>query len=202
MRRGFPVVLSAASGTGKTTLANMLLDADQNLVLSISSTTRRPRGDEQDGVEYHFVDDETFRAMIARGAFIEHAEVHGNLYGSSAEWTRDRLDEGKDVLFDIDVQGGRQIRQRFPSSCLIFLLPPSLDVLATRLRGRGTDDDATVTRRLDAARSEIEAGLTDYDYVIVNDRLDRALADLTSIVRAHRLRAADRAALRRDVYGS
>ena len=194
-------MLSAASGTGKTTLSHMLLEADRDLVLSVSFTTRALRGEEIDGRDYHFVDDNAFQAMIDRSAFIEWAEVHGNRYGSSAEWTEDTLESEKDVLFDIDVQGGQQIRERFDRACLIFLLPPSMDVLEARLRGRGTDDDATVERRMAAARVEIEAGLATYDYVLTNDRLDRALFDLTSIVRAHRLRALDREGLRRSLLG-
>lgn len=201
-RRGFPVVLSAASGTGKTTLGHMLLESDRDLVLSISTTTRAPRGEERDGDDYHFVDEATFRSMISRGAFIEWAEVHGHHYGSSAEWTRATLDQGHDVLFDIDVQGGQQIRDRFPDACLIFLLPPSMEVLESRLRGRGTDDDATVRRRMEAARNEIASGLESYDYVITNDRLERALFDLTSIVRAHRLRKLNREEQRARLLGA
>lgn len=192
-RQGFPVVLSAASGTGKTTLAHMLLDGDHELRLSISFTTRPPRGEERNGVDYHFVDEATFRSMVARGDFLEWAEVHGNLYGSSAAWTEEQLVLGQDVLFDIDVQGGQQIKARFPDACLIFLVPPSFEELETRLRRRGTDGEAVIHRRLHAARQEIERGLETYDYVITNDRLDRALFDLTSIVRARRLKG-----LRRD----
>jgi guanylate kinase len=195
-RKGFPVVLSAASGTGKTTLSHLLLDGDKDLRLSISFTTRDARGEERDGVDYRFVDPAEFQAMIDRGAFIEHAEVHGNLYGSSAEWTQQVLEEGNDVLFDIDVQGGNQIKERFPESCLIFILPPSMEALEGRLRGRGTDTDAVIERRLAAAREEIASGLDTYDYVVTNERLDRAIADLTSIVRAHRLKTLDREKIR------
>lgn len=200
-RRGFPVVLSAASGTGKTTLGHMLLDGDQELRLSVSFTTRKPRGEERDGVDYHFVDEATFREMIARGAFLEWAEVHGNLYGSSAEWTEEQLALGHDVLFDIDVQGGQQIKARFPEACLVFLVPPSMEELAERLKRRGTDDAAVIERRLNAARQEIEEGLATYDYVITNDRLDRALFDLTAIVRAHRLKGLNRQKMRDRLLG-
>ncbi len=196
-RRGFPVVLSAASGTGKTTLSRMVLEADSKLCLSISHTTRAPRGDEQDGRHYHFVSREAFMQQVEDGDFVEWAEVHGNLYGSSAEAIEEQIAQRRDVLFDIDVQGGRQIKERFPNACLIFLLPPSIDELEKRLRARGTDDEEVVTRRMDAARGEIIAGLEDYDYVLTNDTLERALFDLTSIVRAHRLRMLDRAKIRR-----
>lgn len=201
-RRGFPVVLSAASGTGKTTLGHMLLDGDHELRLSISFTTRKPRGEERDGVDYHFVDEAGFRRMNDRGAFLEWAEVHGNLYGSSAEWTAAQLDAGHDVLFDIDVQGGSQVKARFPEACLIFLVPPSMEELEQRLRRRGTDNDDVISRRLSAAKQEIEQGLERYDYVITNDRLDRALFDLTSIVRAHRLKGLRREKMRERLLGT
>jgi guanylate kinase len=200
-RRGFPVVLSAASGTGKTTLSHLLLEADKELKLSISFTTRAPRGEERNGVDYHFVDEETFQQMIDRGELLEWAKVHGHHYGSSARWTEEVLSAGEDVLFDIDVQGGKQIRQRFPEACLIFLVPPSMEILEGRLRGRGTDDEAVIARRLEAARAEIDAGLETYDYVCTNDRLDRAIFDLTAIVRAHRLKMLSRADIRRRLLG-
>lgn len=193
---GFPVVLSAASGTGKTTLASMLLGSDANLVLSVSTTTRAPRGEERDGIDYNFVDGTEFDDMVKRGAFIEWANVHANKYGSSKEWTSDTLDTGKDVLFDIDVQGGEQIRTLFPQACLIFVVPPSMDILERRLRNRATDDEETITRRMRAARTEIEAGLSSYDYVLTNESLERALFDLLSIVRAHRLRSLNREKIR------
>ena len=194
--RGVPVVLSAASGTGKTTLANLLLDADHKLALSISTTTRAPRGEERDGVDYDFVNDDRFDEMIARDAFIEWAEVHGHRYGSSAEATERELRAGRNLLFDIDVQGGNQLKARFPDACLIFILPPTMKVLEDRLRGRGTDADEVISQRLAAAQQEIASGLDTYDYVITNDTLDRAIADLLAIVRAHRLRSLDRTKIR------
>ena len=200
-RRGFPVVLSAASGTGKTTLSHLLLDSDRSLVLSISTTTRAPRGSEEHGVDYHFVDVASFEAMIARGAFIEHARVHGNHYGSSREWTEAQLAQGRDVLFDIDVQGGRQIKKLFPEAVLIFILPPTMDELEGRLRRRGTDSDEVIERRLAAARAEITEGLRDYDYLVINERLDQALGDLSAIVRTHRIRSADRSEISSRLVG-
>lgn len=192
---GFPVVLSAASGTGKTTLSKMLLDADPRLTLSISYTTRAPRGSEENGVDYHFVDVGTFEQMIAKDAFIEHALVHGNRYGSAKEWTRDQLDAGHDVVFDIDVQGGAQIKKLFPEALLLFILPPSMPELEGRLRRRGTDSDDVIGRRLDAARQEIAAGLAHYDYVVINERVEQALGDLLAILRTHRLGKVDRKSL-------
>lgn len=197
--QGFPVVLSAASGTGKTTLSKMLLDADPRLVLSISFTTRAPRGSEENGVDYHFVDVGTFEEMLARDAFIEQALVHGNRYGSSKEWTRAQLDAGRDVLFDIDVQGGAQIKKLFPEALLVFILPPSMEELERRLRRRGTDADDVIARRLDAARQEIRAGLEGYDFVVLNERVEQALGDLAAILRASRLQRLDRKALGRSL---
>jgi guanylate kinase len=197
--RGFPVVLSAASGTGKTTLSNMLLDADSRLVLSMSCTTRAPRGSEEDGVDYRFVDTATFEDMIARDAFIEHAIVHGNRYGSSKDWTRAQLDADRDVLFDIDVQGGAQIKKIFPEALLLFIVPPTMVELERRLRRRGTDTDDVIARRLEGARREIKAGLAGYDFVVVNERIEQALGDLAAILRAARLQKVDRPALARSL---
>ncbi len=191
-RIGFPVVISAASGTGKTTLSRMLLEADPDLALSISHTTRSPRGEERDGKDYHFVTEAEFKRMATQNEFIEWAVVHGNYYGSSQTSLEQQLAEEKDVMFDIDVQGGYQIRKAFPEACLIFLLPPTMDELQKRLIARGTDDPSVVARRMEASRAEIRAGLEHYDYVLTNDKLERAIFDLMSIVRAHRLRAINR----------
>lgn len=201
MRRGFPLVLSAASGTGKTTLSRMLLDADPALVLSISTTTRAPRGAERDGVEYHFVDVPTFQGMVARGAFLEHAHVHGHFYGSSRQWTDAQLAAGHDVVFDIDVQGGRQIKAAYPEAQTVFILPPTLDELEQRLRRRATDADEVIERRLAAARAEIAAGMADYDYLVVNEALDRALGDLLAILRSQRISRADRQEISARLFG-
>lgn len=200
-RIAFPVVLSAPSGTGKTTLAHLLVNSVSNLQVSVSFTTRPIRGNEREGVEYHFVNDDAFKEMIARKAFLEWANVHGNYYGSSMEVTQKSLNEERDVVFDIDVQGGLQIKSAIPNSVLIFILPPSLAVLEARLRGRGTESEEVIQQRLSAARSEIEIGLNTYDYVINNEILDRALFDLTAIIRAHRLMGIDRDKIRKRLLG-
>ena len=150
---------------------------------------------EENGVDYHFVDVGTFEGMLAQDAFIEHALVHGNRYGSSKEWTRKQLDGGGDVVFDIDVQGGAQIKKLFPEALLLFILPPSMQELEGRLRRRGTDSDEVIARRLEAARQEIAAGIAHYDYVVVNERVEQALGDLLAILRARRLAKVDRASL-------
>ncbi|MEI6806858.1 MAG: guanylate kinase [Myxococcaceae bacterium] len=200
-RQFFPVVLSAPSGTGKTTLAHLLVDSMSNLQISVSHTTRQMRAHERNNEDYHFIDDAEFDAKIKRNAFLEWAVVHGHRYGSSAEWTQQKLDENKDVLFDIDVQGGLQIKKRFPKTVLIFILPPSMEELESRLRGRGTEPEEKIQERLQDARNEIRIGLKSYDYVINNEKLDRALFDLTAIVRTHRLQGFDRDRIRMKLLG-
>ena len=179
-------VVVAPSGAGKTTLVRLLLEQEAGVSLSVSFTTRPPRPGEQDGRDYHFVDAAAFQAMIARQEFLEWAEVHGNLYGTSKTWISERLASGDDVLLEIDWQGARQVRSVFPGAIGIFILPPSLEELTRRLTGRGTDSAETIARRLAAAEAEIRhAG--EFDYVIINDVLEQALDDLRAVVRASRL---------------
>jgi guanylate kinase len=178
------LILSSPSGAGKTTLCNRLRNEFPGLRFSVSHTTRKPRPTEVDGREYHFVDRPTFEQMIRAGSFAEHAEVHGNLYGTSVkeiELARQTAAQG--VLFDIDYQGARQIKATFPEAIGVFILPPSLAELERRLRGRGTEDEATTVRRLEAAKSEIEHyGF--FDYVVVNDDVDRDYGKLRGVVLA------------------
>lgn len=181
------LILSSPSGAGKTTLTNMLRAAFGTLRFSVSHTTRRPRPNEVDGREYHFVDRARFEAMVREGAFAEHAEVHGNLYGTSLAEIRAARDGSSGVIFDVDYQGARQIKAHFPEAVGVFVLPPSLPELERRLRGRGTEDDATTKRRLEAAKREIEHyGF--FDYVIVNDDIQAAHEKLRGIVLAERCR--------------
>lgn len=180
-------IVVAPSGAGKTSLVAALLAAEPLVELSVSYTTRAPRVGEVDGRNYHFVDRTTFELMIARGDFLEHAEVYGNYYGTSAAWIRSRLAEGRDILLEIDWQGARQVRELFPQAVGIFIMPPSIEELERRLRGRGTDAEEVIARRLAAARSEIDK-VAEYDYLVVNDNFDRAKLDLISIIRAQRLR--------------
>ena len=185
---GVPIVVSAASGTGKTSLCRRLLETLPSIEVSVSFTTRAPRGDEQDGREYHFTDRSTFEAMAAEGELVEWAEVFGNLYGTAERTIRAQIERGVDVLLDIDLQGGLQIRERFPEASLIFLLPPSMEELRRRLEGRGTDAPDVVERRLQDARAEI-AQCRSYDYLVVNDDFDAAASTLRAIVIAARSRA-------------
>ena len=179
-------IVAAPSGAGKTTLVRRLLAEDSAIRLSISYTTRAPRTGEENGREYHFVDVATFKQMIAQGDFLEWAEVHGNFYGTSKSWISSEMAAGRDVLLEIDWQGAQQVRQHFPQAIGVFILPPSLEVLAQRLHGRGTDAEEVIARRLAAAGEEMRH-VGEFDYVIINDDLEQALADLLAVSRATRL---------------
>jgi guanylate kinase len=183
---GHLYILSAPSGAGKTTLVRLLLEKDPGIRLSISTTTRAPRAGEEDGCAYHFVDEPTFRQCIEDGDFLEWAEVHGNYYGTSKRWIEAEMAAGRDVLLEIDWQGAQQVRRIFPNAIGVFILPPSLDILASRLSGRGTDSAETVARRIAAARDEMRH-VHEFDYVIINDDLQQALGELQWVVGASRL---------------
>lgn len=185
---GLLLVLSAPSGAGKTTLARMIQKSFPEADFSISYTTRAPRGAEQNGRDYHFVDVETFNAMIDKNEFVEWAEVHGHFYGSARSTVDKSFSSRGIAVFDIDVQGGNAIKRKYPDAVLIFILPPSMDELERRLRARGTDADDVIRRRLLAARNEVQKGCDTYDYLIINDRLDDAFRQLESIVIAERSR--------------
>lgn len=178
-------VVSAPSGGGKTSLVNALLQRDSRVALSVSHTTRSPRPGEVDGVHYYFVDDATFEGLAERGAFLEHARVFDHRYGTGREPVEAQLAAGFDVLLDIDWQGARQIRESFPAARTIFILPPSLDELRQRLVGRGQDAPEVIARRMEAARAEIShAG--EFDFLVVNDDFEAALADLHAVIRQGR----------------
>jgi len=185
-RVGIPIVISAASGTGKTSLCKRLLATLSSTARSISFTTRKPRGEEVHGRDYYFISDAEFDQMIAAGEFIEWAEVFGNRYGTGLSAVKQLLDAGVDVLLDIDVQGGAQIRQKLPGALLIFLLPPSMPELRRRLINRAEDSPDVVARRLQKARSEV-AQSGPYEYLVVNDDFEQAALDLRAIIRSHRL---------------
>lgn len=182
-------IVTAPSGAGKTTLVSALLHAEPTVRLSVSYTTRKPRAGEKDGVNYHFVDKAAFLARLEKGEFLEYAEVYGNYYGTSAPWIRQQISQGHDILLEIDWQGARQVRKVFPEAISIFILPPSLAVLESRLRGRATDSEEVIQRRLAAVRTEIEH-IDEFEYVVINDDIETAKRDLISIVHAERLRTA------------
>jgi guanylate kinase len=190
---GLLLVLSAPSGAGKTTLAHRFRAAHPDAVFSVSATTRAPRGAEQDGVDYHFVTPERFAELVGQGAFAEWAEVHAQRYGTLRATVEESLRAGRIALFDIDVQGGEQLQRAFPRDAVtVLVLPPSLAELERRLRGRSTDSDDVILRRLAAARDEVTRGLATYGYVLVNDELDAAQARLEAIAAHERARRTGR----------
>jgi len=201
---GLLFVVSAPSGTGKTTAVERLVHVVSGLERSRSYTSRPPRPGETDGVDYHFVGREVFQGMVARDEFLEWAEVFGHLYGTGRRDTEVRLATGADLVLVIDVQGARQVRRRVAGTVGIFLLPPSREAVEARLRGRRRDGAADITRRLAMAGSEV-ASAREYDYVVVNDELDHCVGQLAAIVTAERVRLARQTdAIRRilDTFGA
>ncbi len=187
-------VVAAPSGAGKSSLVSSLLQVDSHLVVAVSHTTRAPRGQEQQGREYHFTDDSAFRAMIERSEFFEWAEVHGHLYGTSRSAIETRITGGHDVVLEIDWQGALQIKQLFPDAVLVFILPPSWEELLQRLHRRGEDRPEVIAKRMENARVEVSKA-REFDFVIINALFETALFDLKAIVHSQRLRYA---ALRRS----
>lgn len=194
-------VVAAPSGAGKSSLVKALLELDSKLALSISHTTRAPRGQEQNGREYWFVDVPTFRRMIEHGDFVEWAEVHGNLYGTSKAAIEQRMAQGEDVILEIDWQGAMQIKKLFPQAVLIFILPPSWAELQQRLQRRGEDHPEVIAQRMANAREEV-AQARHFDFVIINALFDTALFDLKAIVHAQRLKYASQRRSRNTVFGA
>ena len=181
IEKGNLFVLSAPSGAGKTTLVNAIVDRLPRVRLSVSHTTRPRRENEVDGRHYHFVSPEQFQHLVQQDAFLEHAEVFGNCYGTSRESVQSLLDQGCHVILEIDWQGAELVRERMPDCHSIFILPPSATELERRLRGRGTDSATVIARRLAQSRSDI-AHWRDFDFVIVNDRLEKALQELEKVI--------------------
>lgn len=184
-RRGIPFVVSAPSGTGKTTVCRRVLECDPCIRFSVSHTTRQPRPGERDGVDYHFVAPRTFRRMVEAGEFLEHAEYANRLYGTSWRSLEEPLEQGYDLLLEIEVQGAAQVRDRLDEARFIFLLPPSMEALSRRLAGRGTDSADDVEKRLAVADREL-AAVSFFDYAVVNDDLEGAVEAVLEIVRAER----------------
>ena len=180
-------IVSSPSGGGKTSLVKALLEAEPELRLSVSYTTRPPREGEMNGREYHFVSPRDFERMLEAGEFLESAEIYGNRYGTSQKWIERELKDDRDVILEIDWQGAQQVRRLMRQVVSVFILPPSLEVLEARLKGRGKDSAEVVEKRLAAARDEV-SHVSEYDYVIINDDFNRAALDLRSIIRAERLR--------------
>ncbi len=187
MSKGLLVVISAPSGGGKGTILKELFARDDNLRLSVSATTRSPRPGEEHGKQYYFISREEFEKLIAEGKMLEHAYYVDNYYGTPREPVEQWTGQGRDVVLEIEVQGGAQVKKLMPECVSIFIMPPSMEVLGRRLRGRGTEDEATVLKRLDTARQEIPCA-KGYDYVVYNDRLEDAVEDIQAILRAEKLK--------------
>ncbi|SBT17331.1 Guanylate kinase [Marinomonas gallaica] len=186
-QKGNLFILSAPSGAGKSSLYKALLEADSNVRISVSHTTRAPRSGEEHGREYFFVDVDSFLDMIADNAFFEHAQVFDNYYGTSKQAIFDMLDQGLDVILEIDWQGARQVRELYPEAIGVFILPPSLSALEERLTGRGTDSEEVIARRMSKAVSEM-SHYEEYEYVIINDDFEHALTQLKAVFAANRTR--------------
>ncbi len=189
MSRGLLLVVSAPSAGGKGTILKEWFRQDQNLRMSVSATTRPPRPGEENGREYYFISREEFQGLVDSGSMLEHAEYVGNCYGTPKAPVEKWLSEGWDVVLEIDVQGGAQIKKLAPDCVSVFITPPSMEVLEQRLRDRGTEDDATVRKRLETARRELPHA-EQYDYVVVNDRLEDAVADMQAILRSEKCKCA------------
>ena len=181
--RACPLVLAAPSGTGKTTIARALVDGSDKFVFSVSATTRPARDDEVDGVDYHFLSESDFQAMVDADEFVECATVHGHRYGTTREALRSAADAGRNLVLDVDVQGALQVRARVPEAVLVFVFPPTADMLSERLRGRGTERDEVVMRRLRNAQGELEKAET-FDYIVVNEQVERAVDEVRAILLA------------------
>lgn len=184
--KGLLVVISGAAGTGKGTVVNQLKQ-DDAVRVSVSATTRSPRAGEKNGEQYHFVTRETFLKMIEENGFLEYAEYVGNFYGSPKKQAEEWMEEGKDVILEIEVQGCQQVKRNFPSCISIFILPPSMEVLEQRLRNRGTETEEVILQRLARAKEEIPLS-EEYDYVVVNDRLEDCVAEIKAILQKEKSR--------------
>lgn len=187
MTTGTLFIVSAPSGAGKTSLLKALVETEDRIRVSVSHTTRPKRPGEVDAVDYHFVDREVFSRMVQSNAFLEHAEVFGNHYGTSEAGIREQLEQGNDVILEIDWQGAQQVRQRFPETVSIFILPPTPQALRQRLGNRGQDSAEVIERRLGEAREEM-LHYAEYDYIVVNDLFEQALGELRAVITAQRLR--------------
>ena len=183
MKQGTLVVVSGFSGAGKGTVLAQVLARRPDLYFSVSFTTRPPRQGEQDGVNYHFVTREEFQARIDRGEFLEYAEYVGNYYGTSMQVIREKLEQGIDVILEIEIQGAAKVREKMPEAVSLFLVPPSFEELSRRLRSRGTDSEEKIQQRLEVARREVRE-IEQYDYIVVNDTVDRAVEEILAILTA------------------
>lgn len=187
MGKGKTFIISGPSGVGKGTIVKALMQERKDVVLSVSATTREPRSGEVDGVHYHFIDVERFRALIEEDAFLEYAEYVGNFYGTPKKFVDEAMENGKDVILEIDVQGAMKVKEACPDAVLVFIAPPSLSILKERLVGRGTETQESIDVRTATARNELKL-LPKYDYMVINDVVDEAVAEMESILTSELLR--------------
>ena len=187
-RKGSLFIITGPSGAGKGSVLSRVLPSLENVFLSVSATTRKPRPGEEDGVNYYFISRERFDEMVERGELLEHAEYVGNCYGTPEGPANRRLEDGQDVILEIEVQGALIVKEKRPDAVLVFIVPPSFDILERRLRNRGTEAEEVVEKRLQKARAEC-AHMDDYDFIVVNDLLDDAVRDLSAIITAERCRS-------------
>lgn len=193
MPKGKTFIICGPSGVGKGTVVSRLMEADPTLYFSVSATTRPPRAGEADGVHYHFLTRERFQEWIDAGDFLEHAQFVGNFYGTPRRYVDEAMDQGRDVLLDIEIQGAEQIHQKRPEAVRIYIAPPSWEELERRLTGRGTEDGEKIRSRLARGREEFAAA-RDFDYLVINDTVDHAVAEIRAIMTAEHCRPAERAA--------
>lgn len=193
MPKGKTFIICGPSGVGKGTVVSRLLETDPTLYFSVSATTRAPRAGEADGVHYHFLTRERFQEWIDAGDFLEHAQFVGNFYGTPRRYVDEAMDQGRDVLLDIEIQGAEQIHQKRPEAVRIYIAPPSWEELERRLTGRGTEDTEKIRSRLARGREEFAAA-RDFDYLVINDTVDHAVAEIRAIMTAEHCRPAERAA--------
>lgn len=186
-QQGMMIVLSGPSGAGKGTLKNEYMKRHNNAVFSVSMTTRSPRPGEIEGADYYFTNQETFQVMLAKDGFLEWAQVHGEYYGTPKQFALNTLSENKDIVLDIDVQGALQVKQSYPKALMIFIIPPSMEILEQRLRRRGTETEEKIQRRLANAKKELSL-MNQYDYVVINTTVEEAYQKLNAIITAEKCR--------------
>lgn len=187
MAKGFLLIISGPAGTGKGTVCKELLERNEDIIYSISATTRKPRVGEADGVNYFFIDEEKFKSMVKNDEFLEHAFVHTNYYGTPKKFVMDQVNKGEIVLLEIDVQGALQIKNNYSEAVFVFLLPPTMEELKNRIVKRGTESEEDINRRFENAFKELDF-VGKYDYFVVNDKIEDAVSDIEAIIKAEKLR--------------